>query len=164
MLSRYTEWRGAKTSRAIRARFKVALVEKVPLFAGLSQKELSQIARWVNEVELPAGSRLATAGEAGGELFVIVNGEAVVKTKPGRTAVLKAGDFFGEMNLIDGQPRSATVEATTPIRLLVLGQRDFWRVLERTTSIVRKVTSALCQRLREVEGSAFEVEGKPVRA
>ncbi len=164
MLSRYTEWRGAKTSRAIRARFKVALVEKVPLFAGLSQKELSQIARWVNEVELPARSRLATAGEAGGELFVIVNGEAVVKTNPGRTAVLKAGDFFGEMSLIDGQPRSATVEATTPIRLLVLGQRDFWRVLERTTSIVRKVTSALCQRLREVEGSAFEVEGKPVRA
>jgi len=164
MLSRYKEWRGAKASVAIRARVKASLMEKVPLFAELSQKDLNRIARLVKEVELPAGSPLATAGDAGSELLVIVNGEAVVKTKPGRTAVLKAGDFFGEMSLIDGHPRSATVEATTPIRLLVLERRDFWHLLEQTTSIVRTVMSTLCQRLREVEGSVLEVGGKHARA
>ena len=154
MLSGYSKWRGEKRSQAITLRFKVALVEKVPLFGGLSNKEVSQIARLVKEVECPAGTRLATVGEPGGELFLIVHGEAVVRTKAGRTTGLKAGDFFGEMSLIDGAPRSATVEATTSMRLLVLGQRDFWHVLDGTPSIVHKVMQTICQRLREVEERA----------
>jgi CRP/FNR family cyclic AMP-dependent transcriptional regulator len=160
MLSRYTKWRVAKSSHAIRNRFKLALIEKVPLFAGLSAKEMNQIARSVNEIEVPPGTRLAAVGEAGNELFIIIDGEALVTTKPGRKAVLKAGDFFGEMSLIDGAPRSATVDATTPIRLLVLGQREFWRVLDETPSIVRKVMHTLCQRLREAEKPAFEIATK----
>jgi CRP-like cAMP-binding protein len=152
--SRYRAWREAKASGAIRLRFKVALVEKIPLFDGLSEKEVLQLARLVNEREVPAGTELATAGEPGGELFAIVDGEAAVKTKPGRTNTLKAGDFFGEMSLIDGQPRSATVQAVTPLRLLVLGQRDFWRVLDGTTSIARKIMQTLSRRLREAEGTA----------
>lgn len=151
MASRFSKWRAAKVSGAIRLRFKTALVEKVPLFAGLSEREAQQIARLVNEIELPAGTRLATAGEPGGELFAIVDGEAVVTTKPGRTAALKAGDFFGEMSLIDGEPRSATVDAASPMRLLVLDKKDFWSVLDGSTSIVRKVMHTLCQRVRKAE-------------
>ena len=156
MLSRerFDEWRDKNRSRAIRARFKIALVEKVPLFAGLSKRELSQIAQVVKEAEFPAGSRLVTAGEPGGEMFMIIEGEAIVRAMPGRTTGLKPGEFFGEMSLIDGAPRSATVEARTPVRLLVLGQRDFWRVLDSTKTIVRKVMHTLCQRLREAEKSA----------
>jgi CRP-like cAMP-binding protein len=153
MLSQYGKWRAAKASSAIRLRFVAALVEKVPLFAGLSKTDCHRIAVLLKELELPAGTRLATAGEPGGDLFAIVEGEAVVRTRRGRSAVLKAGDFFGEMSLIDGAPRSATVEATTPMRLLVLGQRDFWRVLDATPSIVRKVMQTLCGRLREAEAS-----------
>lgn len=153
MRSRFSKWRAAKVSGAIRLRFKTAMVEKIPLFAGLSERESQQIARLVNEIELPAGTRLATVGEPGGELFAIVEGEALVTTKPGRTAVLKAGDFFGEMSLIDGEPRSATVDATSPMRLLVLDQRGFWSVLDGSGSIVRKVMHALSQRVRKAEGT-----------
>jgi len=151
VISRYSTWRAVRTSAAIRLRFKVALLEKIPLFEELSTKETHQIARLVTEIKVPAGTKLAKVGETGGELFAIVDGEAVVRTKPGRTTVLKAGDFFGEMSLIDGQPRSATVEATTPSRLLVLDRRDFWHVLDGKTAIVRKVMQTLCRRLREAE-------------
>lgn len=156
MLSRYGKWRVAQASKAIRLRFKVSLVEKVSLFAGLSARELHQIARLVNELELPAGTRLATAGEPGGEMFIIVAGEAAVRTPSGRTAVLGAGDFFGEMSLLDAEPRSATVDAATPMRLLVLGERDFWHVLNETPSIVRKVMQTLSRRVRQAEASTPE--------
>src|SRR5215831_12814640 len=141
MLSEFAKRRQAKSSQAIRNRFKLALVEKVPLFEGLSGRDLQKIARSVAEVETPAGTKLATLGEAGKEMFIIVEGEALVTTQPGRTTYLRSGDFFGEMSLLDGDPRSATVEATTPIRLLVLERRDFWHLLEQTTSIVRTVMS-----------------------
>ena len=154
MLSRYTEWRQAKVSHAIRNRFKVALVEKIPLFEGLSTRELNQIARLVNEFEVPAGTRLATIGEPGREMFVIVEGEASVTSRPNRTTFLKRGDFFGEMSLLDGEPRSATVEATTPLRLLVLAQREFQQLLDETASLARKIMRTLCHRLREAEKHA----------
>lgn len=163
MPSRFATWRAAKASRAISLRFKVALVEKVPLFAGLSQREYSQIAHSVNEIEVPAGSRLLTAGEPGGELFVIIEGEATVTNNKGRTTVLKAGDYFGEMSLIDGAPRSATVVASAPIRLLVLGQKDFWRVLDQAPSMSRKVMQTLSHRVRTAESSP-ETQGRPVSA
>lgn len=151
MLSRYTQWREAKSSHAIRNRFKVALVEKIPLFEGFSTRELNQIARLVNEFEVPAGTRLATIGEPGREMFVIVEGEASVTARPERTTLLKPGDCFGEMSLLDGEPRSATVEATTPLRLLVLAQREFQQLLDETASLARKIMRTLCQRLREAE-------------
>jgi len=91
MLSGYARWRHTKSSHAIRNRFKVALVEKVSLFAGLSKRELNQIAGLVTEVEAPAGTRLAAIGEAGHELFIIVEGEARVTTQPGRTTSLRPG-------------------------------------------------------------------------
>jgi len=151
VISRYAKWRAVNVSAAIRLRFKAALLQKIPLFEDLSAKETQQFARLVTEIEVPAGTKLAKIGEPGGELFAIINGEAVVRTKPGRTAVLKAGDYFGEMSVIDGQPRSAAVEATTPIRLLVLERRDFWRLLDGKTAIARKLMQTLCGRLREAE-------------
>jgi len=151
VISRYSKWRAVRVSEAIRLRFKVALLEKIPLFEELSAKETQQIARLVTEIQVPAGTKLAKIGEPGGELFAIIDGEAIVRTKPGRTTVLKTGDYFGEMSLIDGQPRSATVEATTPIRLLVLARRDFWRLLDGKTPIARKLMRTLCGRLREAE-------------
>lgn len=152
MLSRRKKRRTAKTSGAMRLRVRLPVVKKVSLFEGLSGKELRQIAGLVNELEVPAGTRLATAGEPGGEFFAIVKGEAGVTTRSGRTAVLRAGDSFGEMSLIDGQPRSATVQANTPMRLLVLDQRDFRRLAGRTTSIALKIMQTLSRRLRAAEG------------
>lgn len=160
MLSEYVRRRQAKSSLAIRNRFKLSLVEKVPLFAGLSGRDLQKIAQLVAEVEAPAGTRLATLGEAGREMFIIVQGEALVTTQPGRTAYLRSGDFFGEMSLLDGDPRSATVEATTPIRLLVLSRQAFWQLLDETPTLVHKIMYTLSQRLRQSERSAPDLDRK----
>ena len=134
---------------------KMAVLERLPLFAGLSGKELERIGRLVKEVEVPAGERLAATGEAGRELFIIVDGRAVVTTARGRVIRLRPGDFFGEMSLIDGEPRSANVTAATPMRLLAIGYREFWQMLDESLPIVRKIMRTLCQRLRRAERSAL---------
>jgi CRP-like cAMP-binding protein len=130
---------------------KVDLLRNVPLFRGLSQRQLEQVARLADEVEVPSGTRLATAGEAGHELYVIVAGEAVVKIPNGRSVRLRSGEFFGEMSLIDGGPRSAQVEAATPMKLLVVGHREFWTLLREAPPLTPKIMRALSERLREAE-------------
>ena len=133
----------------------VAALERLPLFAGLSGKELERIGRLVHEIEVPAGRQLASTGDAGRELFIIVDGRAVVTTARGRVIRLRPGDFFGEMSLIDGEPRSADVTAATPMRLLAIGYREFWQLLDESLPIVRKIMRTLCQRIRRAERSAL---------
>lgn len=133
---------------------KVALLQKVPLFNSLSQRQLGQIAQVADELEVTAGRRLVTAGEIGAELFLIAEGHAIVTTRRGRAAVrLGPGDFFGEMSLIDRNPRSATVEAQSDMRLFVVGSRDFWRLLDAAPPLVAKIMVSLSQRVREAEAS-----------
>ncbi|MBI2123573.1 MAG: cyclic nucleotide-binding domain-containing protein [Armatimonadetes bacterium] len=132
---------------------KVALLRKVPLFDGLSERQLEQVSQLADEIEVPEGKRLATAGETGRELFVIVDGRATVKTPRGRTVRLGRGDFFGEMSLIDGGPRSASVTADGPMKLLVVGQREFWALLSTASSISKKIMSALAARLRDADAA-----------
>ena len=134
---------------------KMAVLERLPLFAGLSGKELERIGRLVEEIEVPAGRQLASTGDAGRELFIIVDGRAVVTTARGRVIRLRPGDFFGEMSLIDGEPRSANVTAATPMRLLAIGYREFWQMLDESLPIVRKIMRTLCQRIRRAERSAL---------
>lgn len=133
---------------------KIALLQKVPMFKSLSQRQLGQIAQLADELEVSAGRRLVTAGEVGAELFVIAEGNAIVTTRGGRAAVrLGPGDFFGEMSLIDRNPRSATVEAQSDMRLFVVGSRDFWRLLDAAPPLVAKIMVSLSQRVREAETS-----------
>ena len=133
----------------------MTVLERLPLFAGLSGKELERIGRLVEEIEVPAGRQLASTGEAGRELFIIIDGRAVVTTARGRVIRLRPGDFFGEMSLIDGEPRSADVTAATPMRLLAIGYREFWQMLDESLPIVRKIMRTLCQRIRRAERSAL---------
>jgi len=128
-----------------------ALLEKLPLFAGLSPRELSRISRLTREIEVPPGKRLASIGEHGREMYFIVDGRALVTTRRGSHSHLGPGDYFGEISLIDGEPRSATVEATTSMRLVVLGYREFWQLLDESLPIVRKVVRTLSKRLRQLE-------------
>jgi CRP-like cAMP-binding protein len=132
---------------------KVLMLEKVPLFSGLSRRQLEQVAQIVDEIEVPAGRRLATAGAGGHELFVIVKGTAKVRPPRGRTVQLGPGDFFGEMSLVDGGPRSADVDADTALQLLVVGRRAFWQLLEAAPPLVPKIMSTLSRRLREAQAS-----------
>lgn len=132
---------------------KVALLKRVPLFEGLTDRQLEQISRLADEIEVPEGKRLAAAGETGRELFIIVDGRATVKTPRGRTIRLGRGDFFGEMSLIDGGPRSADVTADGPMKLLVVGQREFWTLLNAASSISKKIMSTLAARLRDADAA-----------
>ena len=132
---------------------KIALLETIPLFRDLSRKQLDQIARLADEIRVPAGKRLATAGERGDELFVIIEGRATVSTKRGRSLRLGRGNFFGEMSLLDGGPRSATVDADSDMRLLVVGHREFWQLLTAAPPLTFKIMSSLSNRVRDAEAA-----------
>lgn len=130
---------------------KVALLQQVTLFEGLSRKQLEQISRLSDELEVPPGKQLATTGDTGKEFFIIAEGQAIVTTARGRKVRLGPGEFFGEMSLVDGEPRSSNVEAATLMRLLVVGHREFWQLLESTPTLTRKIMRTLSRRLRDAE-------------
>jgi len=89
----------------------------------------------------------------GGRFFLILDGEAKVTVGNRTRRVLRAGDYFGEISLIDGQPRSATIVAATPLRTLALAEWNFRSALLTNPGIARKLLVELCRRLRSAESS-----------
>ncbi len=131
----------------LRRNQKVELIKRAPLFAGLSQRELEEIAGIADEIDLREGKELTTQGKSAREFFVLLEGSADV-TKDGRKInELGDGDFFGEIALVSHSPRTATVTATAPIRALVITDRSFRRLLEDSPEIQLKVLEALAERL-----------------
>jgi CRP/FNR family transcriptional regulator, cyclic AMP receptor protein len=126
---------------------KVDLLRRVPLFAGLSRRELERLGAIADELDLGAGRTLIKEGTRGREFFVLVEGDAKVAKNGRRVATLSDGDFFGEIALVTDVPRTSTVTAETPVRLLVLTKRDFQRLLREQPAIQRKVLEALALRL-----------------
>jgi CRP-like cAMP-binding protein len=126
---------------------KVELLKRVPLFEGCSKAELGELATSTDELALPEGRVLAHEGKPGREFFVLVHGTVRVSKKGRKLAELGAGDWFGEIALVTGEPRTATVTATTPVRVLVLSDRAFRRVVNDMPSIALKVMASLGQRL-----------------
>lgn len=100
-------------------------LKQVPLFSACSNRELRAIAGVVKEVDHPKGTVIAREGDPGVGLFVIVDGDAEVTIGGKRMARLSRGDFFGEIALLDGGPRSATVTAKSDLRLLGLTEWVF---------------------------------------
>lgn len=127
------------------------LLSRVPLFAGLGRRELDEVAQLADEVDVPAGTQLTREGAYGHEFFVIVSGRARVDRDGRRLADLGPGDFLGEIALIDGQPRSATVTVEEPSRLLVLGHREFNSLLDSRQQVRLRVLEALAGRIRRSE-------------
>ena len=126
---------------------KIDLLKRVPLFTGCSKAELREIALSADELDLRDGHVLTKEGRAGREFFVLVEGTARV-TKDGKLlADLKNGDWFGEIALLTHRPRTATVTATSPVRVLVVTDRAFRRVVETMPSIALKVLASVGQRL-----------------
>jgi CRP/FNR family transcriptional regulator, cyclic AMP receptor protein len=131
---------------------KVESLRRAPLFEGLSKKDLVQLARLTEDLEIPAGTVLTKEGETGREFFVIVDGEAVVKRKGRRVATLGPGDFFGEIALVEHVPRRATVTTKTALRCFLLTQQSFLRVLDEQAGVERKVLRALARRVLALDG------------
>jgi CRP/FNR family transcriptional regulator, cyclic AMP receptor protein len=126
---------------------KIDLLRRIPLFERCSRRELTRLATTADEVDLPEGRALTREGEPGREFFVLVEGLAVVRRKGRRVTVLSAGDFFGEIALLTERPRTATVTAGTPVRVLVLTRRDFRRLMAEMPSLQAKVLAAVAERL-----------------
>jgi CRP/FNR family cyclic AMP-dependent transcriptional regulator len=126
---------------------KTELLKRAPLFAGCSKQELALIGGIADEIDLREGTELTRQGAAGREFFVLIEGTADVLKDGQKVNTLGAGDFFGEIALVHHAPRTATVAATSPIRALVVTERSFRRLLERSPEIQRKVMVALADRL-----------------
>jgi CRP/FNR family transcriptional regulator, cyclic AMP receptor protein len=130
-----------------RSATKVDLIERVPLFAGLSKRELGQVASIADEIDLPADKLLIREGERGREFFVLLEGEAEVKRKGRKLATRRAGDFFGEIALVSNVPRTATVRTREPVRALVIRDVEFRALLQKAPAIAVKVLQAVADRL-----------------
>jgi CRP/FNR family transcriptional regulator, cyclic AMP receptor protein len=129
---------------------KVEALKRAPLFADLSRKELTQLARVSEDLEVPPGKVLCKEGEFGQEFFVIVEGKADVTRKGRRVAAREGGDFVGEIALLEETTRTATVTAKTPLRLFVLTRKDFRHLVDENPSVERKVMQALARRVVEL--------------
>jgi CRP/FNR family transcriptional regulator, cyclic AMP receptor protein len=126
-------------------------LQRVPLLSGFNEDELRRVAALSRIVEAPAGTVVTQLGEPGDSFFIIIDGAVGVRTPVGAGRELHAGDFFGEMSLLDGEPRSATIVATTDLRLLIVDRSHFWRLLDETPDLVRRILTILSRRVRRLE-------------
>ncbi len=128
-------------------------IRSVPLFGDFGDKELHRVAAIAKEVEFPAGKVIAKQGESGVGFHMITEGEAIVSVDGVDHATLGPGTYFGEMSLIDGGPRSATVTAASDLRTVSLTSWDFNALMDQFPELSRTLLIQLCGRLRAVEKS-----------
>jgi CRP-like cAMP-binding protein len=127
----------------------------VPLFSACTRKDLQKIAKASDELDVADGHVLVRQGEIGRECFVIVNGNAIVKRNGRKVNALGPGACVGELALLDRGPRTATVEADGPMKVLVLGPREFSGVLDEVPGLTHKLLAALAARVRELDAKAY---------
>ena len=132
---------------------KIDRLEEVGLLAECSRRQLRAIARISEVIEVPEDTVLAHSGAPGEEFFLILDGSARVEVSPRKRSRLKPGEYFGEMSLLDGGPRSASVIAETPLRLLVIKRRDFSTLLREAPELTQSLLATLSRRLRTAESS-----------
>ena len=135
----------------IRKGQRVELLRGVELFSGCSKTELERIASLTTDHHVKAGQVLTQTGEPGLEFFVIVEGGATATRKGVQIATLGPGSFFGELALLDGGARTATVVADTDMKLLVLSRREFQSLHHAAPPVAGKMLVELGARLRRAD-------------
>jgi CRP/FNR family transcriptional regulator, cyclic AMP receptor protein len=131
---------------------RITQLRSIELFDACPERELTTIAGLVYETTVPEGRVLCKEGDFGREAFVIVDGQAEVSKGGAILAKLGPGDVCGEMALLDGDRRSATVTALTPMTVLVISVREFESLLHSAPVAVRGILTELSGRLREADG------------
>ena len=126
---------------------KIELLRRIPLFAECTKAELIEVAISAEEREAATGQSLTEQGQRGREFFIVVEGAVSVRRNGRKLADLGPGDWFGEIAILTFKPRTATVTATSPVRLLVIDDRAFRRVVETTPRIALKVLRNVAERL-----------------
>jgi CRP-like cAMP-binding protein len=136
------------------------LLSEVGLFSRCTKRERETIARHVQTAELPAGIDLVREGEPGDALFVIIDGEATVLRHGHEVARVGPGSYFGELAILDGAPRSATVVASTDVKVAVLGIRMFRTLLREFPELAEQLLVGLAGELRAAQ-AAVQVAAHP---
>jgi CRP/FNR family cyclic AMP-dependent transcriptional regulator len=126
---------------------KIELLKRVPLFARCSKRDLTEIAKLADEIDIKEGRELTREGQRGREFFVLVEGSAEVRRRGRKVNTMGSGDFFGEIALLSGRPRTATVKTTAPTRALVVTESSFNQLLRSSPEIQLKVLQAVVDRL-----------------
>jgi CRP-like cAMP-binding protein len=122
----------------------------VPFFADLGKRELEQVGKWTDEVEVEVGTVLGRQGSVGYEFFVILDGAAEVRVDGVHVADLGPGEFFGEIGLLESARRTATVTAATPMRLIVVFVREFRAMERELPQVAARVREAIAERLERM--------------
>jgi len=130
---------------------KISYLERVPIFEACSTRQLRAVADISKVVEVPERTVLTRQGESGDEFFIIVDGTALVTLSMHKRHRLRPGEFFGEMSLLDGEPRSATVKAETDLRVLVINRAHFWQLLREVPELTQRMLVNLSRRVRDLE-------------
>jgi CRP-like cAMP-binding protein len=133
---------------------KLELLKRTPLLSDLGRRELEEVERLVDEVDVPAGKVLMREGDSGREFFVLVTGTVAIDRGGTRVRTLESGEFFGEIALLAEGPRTATATTEGPATLLVLGHREFHSLMDKYPAIRTCVLDALAKRIRNLEPEA----------
>lgn len=129
-------------------------LQKVPLFRGLSKKQLKDISGLATRLNEPAGAELTKEGKIGHEFIIVLEGEIEIRKGDTVIATRGPGDYVGEIALLDHRPRTATVVAKTPVVIEVIGQREFRTLLDNAPELSSDIMSTMAQRLAELGESA----------
>jgi CRP/FNR family transcriptional regulator, cyclic AMP receptor protein len=123
----------------------------VPLFEGLSKKQLRRISSLMTRIDRPAGQVLITEGQQGLEFFIVLEGEVEVRRGDRVIATRRPGEYVGEIALLDSRPRTATVVATAPVSIEVLNRREFLSLLAEAPELSEQLLATMAQRLADLE-------------
>jgi CRP-like cAMP-binding protein len=123
----------------------------VPLFEGLSKKQLRRISSLMTRLDEPAGKVLTTEGQQGYEFFIVLEGEVEVRQGDRLVATRGPGEYVGEIALLDKRPRTATVVATTPLLVEVLSRREFMSLLAQAPELSEQLLATMARRLADLE-------------
>jgi CRP/FNR family transcriptional regulator, cyclic AMP receptor protein len=123
----------------------------VPLFEGLSKKQLRRISSLMTRLDEPAGKVLTTEGQQGYEFFIVLEGEVEVRQGDRLVATRGPGEYVGEIALLDKRPRTATVVATTPVLVEVLSRREFMSLLAQAPELSEQLLATMARRLADLE-------------
>lgn len=130
------------------------LFASVPLFSSCSKRELKLVTKTAVVEHRAAGSTLMTEGQTDTNAFVILQGRCRVLRKGRRVGVIEAGGVVGELSMLNGAPRNATVVAETPLEVAILGRKEFLALLEKSPSISHKILESLAARVQELDARA----------
>jgi CRP-like cAMP-binding protein len=124
---------------------------RVPLFKGLSHRQLRDISGLMTPIDLEAGATLTRQGEIGREFLIVLEGEVEVTRDGTSVATRGTGDYVGEIALLDERPRTATVTAKTDVVAEVLDRREFTALLEKSPDIASQIMATMAQRLADLD-------------